>query len=326
MKDLISVVVPVHKKKYLDRCIKSLVNQTYKNLQIILVNDGSTDGSLDVLNSWGGVDRRIVILSQENKGAAAARNNGIEYALKHNPDGYLAFLDDDDFMAEDGIETLYKLLKDNNVAISWGHFYVMFPDREELENDYQSTESCVLDAHDILMQQSRRSSYNTLWGKLFRIDIWKDTRLPEDIQVYEDVFVMFRLIYNAGKIAMTKKQVVYYFLSEQSLTRSKVEEKRCRDAIRVQEEALKFYQEKKEKKLYRIAVAKYLDDILDNMVYSTGFDNAQRDFFKEMKHLYRKNILGAMLAKIPVKLKLKYILYFCIPRLVVSRHESGIQR
>ena len=68
----------------------------------------------------GGVDRRIVILSKENGGVASARNVGIEYALKNNPDGYLTFLDDDDFMIEDGIETLYRMVQQDGVEIAWG--------------------------------------------------------------------------------------------------------------------------------------------------------------------------------------------------------------
>ena len=105
MGSLISVVVPVYNvKQYLDDCMHSIVNQTYENIEIILVDDGSTDGSGELCEEWKGKDSRIRVIHQENGGLSAARNTGIEHAKG----SYIAFVDSDDWVSEEYIEKLYE--------------------------------------------------------------------------------------------------------------------------------------------------------------------------------------------------------------------------
>lgn len=320
MNDIVSVVVPVYKENYLDRCISSLVNQTYKNLQILLVNDGSKDGSLNICKKWKLKDDRIVVIERENGGVAAARNTGIEYALESNADGYITFIDDDDFMGEDGIKILVELIKKEKVDIAWADFYVMDAETGKVENYLEENKEEVLDAHDILMKESWRTAYSLVWGKLFKVSLWKEIRLPSWCRAYDDGATTFKLIYNAKKIATTKKKVLYYFLSSEGITRNKVTESRCREALFTQTEKISFYKEKKEKSLLRMSYVGYIKDILDNMVYSMGFDDENRSFLKEMKKLYRKNMSKTILAEIAMREKIKYIIYFIYPELVVKRN------
>ncbi len=115
MKDLITVVVPVYKvEKYIDRCVTSIINQTYKNLQIILVDDGSPDNCGKICDEYAKKDNRIEVIHKENGGLSDARNAGINIAKGK----YIAFVDSDDYVANDYIEYMYKILKKENAKIS----------------------------------------------------------------------------------------------------------------------------------------------------------------------------------------------------------------
>lgn len=108
MADKISVIVPVYKtEEYLDKCVKSIINQTYKNLEIILVDDGSPDNCPKMCDDWANKDSRIKVIHKTNGGLSSARNAGIEAAAGN----YLMFTDSDDFLEDDMIEFLYNLIK-----------------------------------------------------------------------------------------------------------------------------------------------------------------------------------------------------------------------
>ena len=105
--DLISVVIPVYNvEQYLPKCIESIMNQTYKNLEIILVNDGSTDGSQKICEEYKSIDNRIKIINKENGGLSDARNVGID----NSSGNYITFIDSDDYIDDDYVYTLYKSL------------------------------------------------------------------------------------------------------------------------------------------------------------------------------------------------------------------------
>ena len=119
MKPLISIIVPVYNvEKYLNRCIESIVAQTYTNLEIILVNDGSPDNSAQICESWREKDNRITILHKENGGLSDARNKGLEVANGE----YVSFIDSDDFVHSLYIEALYTMCKNTNTKIAVCNF------------------------------------------------------------------------------------------------------------------------------------------------------------------------------------------------------------
>ena len=117
--DLISIIVPVYNvEKYLEQCLESLLNQTYKNIEIIVVNDGSTDQSLDILNKYSFKDNRIKLYSQKNQGISAARNT----ALEHINGKYIMFVDSDDWIEINTCETaLHELKKNDSDIVMWAY-------------------------------------------------------------------------------------------------------------------------------------------------------------------------------------------------------------
>ena len=114
--DLISIVIPVYKvEKYLEKCVESVINQTYKNLEILLVNDGSPDNCPKICDEYAQKDNRIKVIHKENGGLSDARNAGIDVATGK----YITFIDSDDYISNDYVEYMYNLLKQNNTKKYW---------------------------------------------------------------------------------------------------------------------------------------------------------------------------------------------------------------
>lgn len=319
--DKVSVVVPVYKDVFLRRCVESIINQTYSDLQIILVNDESPDSSPEIINEYAKKDQRITIINKKNGGVASARNCGIEYALENNPNGYITFVDDDDYLVADGIETLIENIKKYNVEVAWAEFNVI--DAKSGKNIGEEFDGKVelMDANQILMNEKWRTSYSLVWGKLFKVKLWKNIRLPDWCRAYDDGATTFKILYNTKKIIRIHKSTLNYFLSVEGITRNSVDENRCEEALFTQTEKIDFYKEKGEKALLKMAYVGYLNDILDNMVYSQKFEKNSEEYFDKMKKLYRKNMKYVVSSNISFYQKIRYALYYLFPSIVVKRNK-----
>ena len=132
MKDKISIIVPVYNvEKYLSECLDSIINQSYKNIEIILINDGSTDSSLEICQKYQKNDKRIKLISQANKGLSISRNNGMKIATGK----YIMFVDSDDIIHSRMIEVLYKEIKNNKCQMAVCKFK-LFVDKFEEKKFY----------------------------------------------------------------------------------------------------------------------------------------------------------------------------------------------
>ena len=147
MNDLISVIVPVYNvKNYLEKCLDSIINQTYKNLEIILINDGSTDGSLDICYMYEKKDNRIKVYNQENHGLSYTRNRGIELARGK----YIGFVDSDDVISPFMYEFLYKAINEYNECEKTGEYPLLFGIRPEDIYDDETTFKADISIADFL--------------------------------------------------------------------------------------------------------------------------------------------------------------------------------
>lgn len=201
MKELISIIVPIYNiEKYLDKCILSIINQTYKSIEIILVNDGSTDNSGKICENYAIKDNRITIIKQENKGLVCARKTGIRISKGE----YICFVDGDDWVEPNMCEHLYNMMMLHNVEMVQAQHRLVF---EEYINSY---EPCIYGrfVNDI---NAKNCSYNTihrnlindvikvtpyLWGKLFKKSILEEFQLNIDEKIFyaEDVACTFACI------------------------------------------------------------------------------------------------------------------------------------
>ncbi len=210
MEEIISVIIPVYKvEKYLNKCIDSIINQTYNKLEIILVDDGSPDNCPQICDEYSKKDERIKVIHKKNGGQSEARNWGLDIAKGK----YIGFVDSDDYIKKDMIEVLYKNILEHNADISICNIIkVKEKSNENLEN-YDEIE--IYNSTESIKQLLKQHITNYLPNKLYRREIWDDIRLPEG-KILEDMDVMYRLIEKANKIVATNKTEYYYFIRKDS--------------------------------------------------------------------------------------------------------------
>ncbi len=212
MKDLLSIVVPVYNvEKFLERAVYSIINQTYKNLEIILVDDGSKDMSGILCDELAKKDNRIKVIHQENAGLSAARNVGIKNATGK----YIGFVDSDDLIADNMYEVLYNGLIENNGQISICN-YVPFSIGTPLFSGSYKTEVLSTDEalKELLIDKKIRSF---AWNKLYDRELFEHVDFPVG-KKYEDIATTYRLFLGTNKIIYIDANLYGYFIRQGSIT------------------------------------------------------------------------------------------------------------
>lgn len=212
--DLISVIVPVYKvEKYLDRCVKSIVSQTYKNLEIILVDDGSPDNCPAMCDAWGEKDSRVKVFHQTNRGVSAARNTGINFSKGK----YIAFVDSDDWIGERFIEVLYSLCQTGEFDISACNVKIVDENGEQLTHcNEESLTVKVVDSENAFRDVMNGIGFRaTPWNKLYKRSLFENIEFPEE-KKHEDEFFTTRIIHEAQKLIYTSECLYYYVQQGQS--------------------------------------------------------------------------------------------------------------
>ena len=216
-KDLISVIVPVYNvSAYLERCVDSIIAQTYNMLEIILVDDGATDNSGDICDSYEGKYPGLIkTVHQANKGLSGARNTGLRYA--HGK--YITFVDSDDWLASDMIETMYNNLKKYNAQISGISFYQAYENGLLVKNS-SKTEICVMTREEALGKFLFNENLTVcVCGKLFKISLWDTVKCPEG-KLFEDQYTTYKLIDQAETVVFDPSPKYYYFKRQGSIGHS----------------------------------------------------------------------------------------------------------
>ena len=211
--DLISVIIPIYNAgKYLRPCLDSVIGQTYSNLQIILINDGSKDNSLEICREYAQKDARIHIIDQPNAGVSAARNRGIAEAKGE----WFSFIDSDDYLELDAYEHCMKIIKEQSCdAVSYEYFSTY--------SDHEIQHRMKPDCYGLLdRKQAMRLLHNGLpftWCRLFHRSIVADTLFDTKIFRGEDGKFNTQVLHRASKVFYTDKPLYHYVQSEQSACR-----------------------------------------------------------------------------------------------------------
>lgn len=252
-KELISIIVPVYNvENYLERCLQSLINQTYKNIEIVCVNDGSTDNSLNILNKFQKKDSRIKIISQENQGLSEARNVGI----KNSSGKYIGFVDSDDWVDLDYYEKLYNALIDSKSDFACAN--TKFFDNGKISY-IKFQQNQIFSEFDKKIDNYKNGS---VCDKLYK----KSLFLDNDIKFikgyfYEDNIVLLQLTYYSKKIVTINTVSYYYFKNNNSITRGKNSEKelkRQQDMYYMCEVILNYFYNKNVSKKVIKSIKKFL--------------------------------------------------------------------
>lgn len=211
---LVSVIIPVYNvKPYLVEALDSVVNQTYKNLEIIIVDDGSTDGSGEICDRYSEKDMRITVIHHENRGLSIARNEGLDIMTGE----VVAFLDSDDMYHPDYIRIMCNtLIKENaDIAVCKCTRTRKKPVFRTLRG--RNRKKTLLSREDALRAQVEGAIGTAVWSKVYRRELWQNIRFPVGCES-EDIATTFRVIDACGKLCMVDRKLYYYRNRADSLT------------------------------------------------------------------------------------------------------------
>ena len=217
MDDLITVIVPIYNVElYLRKCVDSIINQTYKNIEIILVDDGSTDSCGEICDSYADLDKRIIVIHKENGGLSDARNAGIDI-LKGK---YVTFIDSDDWVEPNYVEQLYRLLVENDADLSVCDFYYVDSENNLYNTPATDERVFVWNREEALLMLLSGNKMNTsAWCKLYKSKFFIENkvRFPKG-KLYEDIPVAYEILLEADKIVYGNYALYNYFIRPQSIS------------------------------------------------------------------------------------------------------------
>lgn len=219
----ISLIIPVYNtEKFLAEALKSVESQTFKDFEAIIINDGSTDNSGKIIDSFAAKNKSFRVINQDNKGLSAARNAGIKAATGQ----YIAFFDSDDYLSPDFLKELYKLASENQADIAYCNFYIYknksgftsympFTAKSGVYSRKKALNKLILDI----------TMHHFAWNKLFSRSLFTENFIEFPDMYYEDIATCPRLFFCANKIAVTSKALYYYRRHDDSIISLMTDEK-----------------------------------------------------------------------------------------------------
>lgn len=289
MNELISVIIPAYNcQDTITKCLISIEQQTYTNLEIIIVNDGSTDNTLTMIKRQMDHDTRIVLLNQENKGVSAARNAALDIAKG----AYISFVDADDYVEGAYIEELYFALTKYKVNICLCDYSAESETGNEVFNKKKKVSKEVTDVKYFSITQG--FSYDdgsfdlsSIWGKLFKKTVIKDVRFSTDLYVGEDLLFMAQTAKNSREMVYINIKLYHYIIYKNSAIHGVFDEKKYTE-IMAWERVLECFEDISY--IYNSACIRYGINcrriIIENYGLSPFMDNY---YYLIMKH-YRQNL------------------------------------
>lgn len=304
--DLISVIIPAYNvEKYLGECLDSVINQTYGNLEIIVVDDGSTDNTPKICDEYAKKDRRIKVIHKENAGAGAARNTALDACSGK----YIAFVDSDDTIDREYFEILHKEIVENNVDF--------------VKTDYIKYRSGIIEKEETNNFKYKRKHYNNykflknfyslghrhegavfLHGKLYKKSLWNNTRVST-ARKGEDELTMFKVIYKAKSILEIDNKMYNYRRIPGTLSSDWRRKPRFYMEEFLEEE-LKFFEEKNEKEIALLVVNRLLREYRHNYSFHTKETKKSGEKFVELFNKYKESIENESYKKFYKKLTIDY--------------------
>lgn len=288
----VSIIVPVYNvENYVDACVESILTQIYSNLEIVLIDDGSTDSSGKRCDQWAEKDNRIRVLHQKNGGLSAARNAGLDICTGE----WIVFVDSDDVLPENAIKTLSDLVITQKAEIGQGvstvmgnkaqaaeNFTKVFSGREFLKSDFYSTSAC---------------------GKIYHKKVWENRRFREGI-IHEDYDIMYQVIYETSCVGYSG-QIVYRVRERlNSITRSGFSDKKL-ILLGIDENKIAYFQEKQEPILLEQAYRNYYSNLL-HLYGQCKKKSIIRKYRKNFPHFINIRTIG-------LKTKLKLAVCYVFP-------------
>ncbi|MCR5670962.1 MAG: glycosyltransferase, partial [Butyrivibrio sp.] len=283
-KEKISVVMPVYNvEKYLERCIDSVTGQSYKNLEIIVVDDGSTDGSGELCDRLAVDDDRIKVIHQRNMGLSGARNTGLDVMSGD----YVFFCDSDDVIAPETLEKLIFMIKRDRAdvtACGFSHVYDEYFETGQGEKTFTSDKPGRWNGHDSVSEMMRNNSICTVaCNKLFKRELFDDIRFPLGV-LNEDEATIYKVLYKASIVSFTPKLFYKYYQRSTGIMHGGVEG-RYKDLLKAFSDRYEFFKENNEPVLMQHSLITLLDGM--KYVYRTVEDKNIKD---EVVRKYKETV------------------------------------
>jgi len=211
----ITVIVPVYKvEPYLRRCVDSILSQTFTDFDLVLIDDGSPDRCGAICDEYAYSDERITVIHHEkNLGLSAARNSGIDWALRESDSQWLNFIDSDDWVASNYLEALLYAAQGHSVSVAKRYYTKgeTFPDPSELSFTIWNTEEFWC---------SQYGNGVVVWGKLYKKELFSSIRFPVQ-KIYEDTYTTHKILFRFNQIPVTDEAFCYYFFNPESIVHQK---------------------------------------------------------------------------------------------------------
>lgn len=272
----VSVIIPAYNiEKRVGSCIESIINQSLRGIQIIIINDGSTDTTLDVIKTYSLIDERIEVITTENEGVSAARNKGI-LASKGK---YIYQIDGDDWLEVEGLEELYTFAEEENADITISNYY----------KDYKDETTTIIDGrkltNDAIKDFLIGEIAHSVCTKFYRKDLFVQNNITytEGLRIGEDLLINLKLLYHAKKVKKTKKTYLHYVKRTDSIMSSYKNE--IKDLFIVFDEVQLFLKEKRVYTTYE----KEFNYHKFRIIYSMGVLGSDK-FGSIHKYLYERYI------------------------------------
>ena len=294
MDNLVSIVIPVYNvEKYIRECLDSVINQTYKNLQIILVDDGSTDNSSKICDEYAEKDNRITVIHQKNAGAGAAKNTGLDLVKGE----YFMILDSDDYVDTNMIKELLKLMNQYGVdAVQFLLSYTYIDGVFDYPNLYPDHDNTKLSVDEFLLGLLGDWKYAIFANKIFKTELLKNIRFYVGNAI-DDEFFTYKLINNAQSVYVCDKTFYNYRMRKSSVMNNNKQDRLINDRVDCFVERYKFIKNNRPnlaKKFYE-----QLSDILLYYKSQANSDELKRklDKFIEIYPYNKPNIFKRLLTK-----------------------------
>lgn len=300
----VSIIVPVYNvEKYLDECINSILDQTYRNLEILIVDDGSTDSCSAKVDEYAKADERVKVFHKENGGIATARN----YGLKHATGDYYCFIDSDDYYELNFVEKMLNALTENNAEMAFCNYFSCYTDRDVPGHRLQSLEDGkVFSSNEYLyLLYAYSGVYSYAWNKMYKKEIIADLEFKK--MLCEDAQIMLSVVDRCEKIVFSSDVLIHYRRRKSSVVNSK-HDRMLLGEIEWVKDHMDRLKASGRKNLFNLAQKLYIRKIFEEYHF------CGKETRKQIKQLLKKERKEFMRnSEIDVKLRLKYFVVSLIP-------------
>ena len=283
MEPKISIIVPVYKvEPYIHKCVDSILNQTFKDFELILVDDGSPDNCGKICDEYAQKDNRVKVIHKENGGLSSARNAGLDISIGK----YIGFVDSDDYIEKDMYEILYNICEENKCDIVSCSSIIYFPEKTVINGGHGLIIHNNEEAMRVMLEGELYDE--VVWVKLFKKSVIGDIRFPVG-KIYEDTAFTYKVINNSKKVATIGEPKYNYIKHENSIMSNAIQDIRI-DAVIAYKDMYKFM-EKKYPELCDLVVLKLANSsmrVMNLMIKKKNFKDYKDNYYKVSKILNSK--------------------------------------